>query len=83
MSSWTPEEQGLQEVYIVLRDSTQTENTAVQKEMTMVRPYSLAVCLSFLLTASFSKTKTASQLVQLDTRIPRISRPYHEHARSR
>lgn len=33
--SWKPEEQGLQEVYIVLRDSTQTENPAVQKEMTM------------------------------------------------
>lgn len=35
--SWAPEEAGLQEVYIVLRDSTQTENTAVQKEMTVVR----------------------------------------------
>lgn len=36
MSTWAPQEQGLQEVYIVLRDSTQNENAEVQKEMTMV-----------------------------------------------
>lgn len=78
--SWRPEEQGLQEVYIVLRDSTQTENAAVQKEMTMASRSSLVD----IQIASDFKTRpiSASQLIQLDTRIPRISSPYHEHAGS-
>ena len=38
MASWTPQQAGLQEILQTIHDSTDTRNSAVQRNITHVRP---------------------------------------------
>ena len=68
MASWAPQQAGLQEILQTIHESTDTRNTAVQRNITHVRPHCPP---SYLCTASYDPHFLEIEQLHLCTRLHR------------